>query len=253
VEPEEAHLDYGSEPLKVPLVLGSKVPEVLGSPKATPAPALVLVVRAALWLLSFCFFASGAMRCFPCEAKPSPVAAKSVRTTSDSPVVALASQRSELLEAALAGDDARCESLLDMEALFFVSGPPEELAAVDAWGTSALHAAAAGGSHVVAELFLEFGAHVDPVDARDETPLHIAARGGHVEVCELLAKRGASLRAANAEHLTPLAVAGYAGQGAACRRLLALGASVEGLSEEEMPDMIRDLLAETAAKTTPSE
>ena len=93
---------------------------------------------------------------------------------------------------------------------------------------------------------------MDPVDAQDETPLHLAARAGHVEVCELLAKRGASLRAENAEHLTPLAVAGYAGQSAACRRLLALGAGVEGLPEEGMPDMLRELIAEAMAKTTPS-
>ena len=119
-------------------------------------------------------------------------------TTTDSPVIALAPECCELFEAALQVDDARCESLLGMERLFVGSGLPEELETADAWVTTALHAAAAGGSHIVAELFLEFGVHVDPVDARDETPLHIAAREGHIEVCELLARRGASLRAVNA-------------------------------------------------------
>jgi len=252
----ETHFDdsvvHNAEPLGVPLVLDSKAPDVIGSATAKQFSALVMAVRAALWLLSLCFFASGAMRWFPAATKPSAVVASCVSTTTDSPVIALAPQCSELLEAALQGDDARCESLLDMERLFVGSGPPEELTAADAWGTTALHAAAAGGSAIVAELFLEFGVHVDPVDAREETPLHIAAREGHIEVCELLAKRGASLRAVNAENLTPLAVAGCAGQAKACRRLLALGAGVEGLPDEEMPDMLFELLEERQAAAPPS-
>jgi len=162
----------------------------------------------------------------------------------------LAPDSSEILKAAFAGDDARCESLLDMEELFIGSGPPEELTVADLWGTTALHAAAAGGSHVIAELFLEFGVHVDPIDAQGETPLHLAARGGHVEVCEILVKRGASLNAVNAEHLPPLAVAGFAEQALACRMLLALGASVKGLPEEEMPDMLRDLVVQATGEAT---
>jgi len=231
------------EALRVPLVLSSKVPAVLESPKAVPVASLVLIVRAGLWLLSLCFFASGAMRCLPCKATPNIDVATCETTKADSPVFVLAPESSEILKAALAGDDARCESLLDMEGLFAGSSTPQELTVADAWGTTALHAAAAGGSHIVAELFLEFGVHVDPVDAREETPLHLAARGGHVEVCELLVTRGASLNALNAEHLTPLAVAGYAEQASVCKRLLVLGASFEGLLEEELPDTLRELVA----------
>jgi len=242
---------HDAEPLGAPSVLDPKAPDVIGSATATPASALVMAVRAGIWLLSICFFASGAIRWFPVASKSRPAVATCVRTITDSPVIAVAPECSELLEAALQGDDARCESLLDMERLFVGSGPPEELTAADAWGTTALHAAAAGGSHIVVELFLEFWVHVDPVDARDETPLHIAAREGHIEVCELLARRGASLRAVNAENLTPLAVAGYAGQATACRRLLALGAGVEGLPDEEMPDMLCELLEERQATASP--
>jgi len=243
----DARLDLSAvddpEPLRVPLVLSSKVPEVVESTKATPAPGLVLVARAGLWLLSLCFFACGAVLCLPCEAAPSTGVATCEGTTAESPVLVLGPESSEILKAALAGDDARCESLLDVGGLFAGSGTPQELTEADAWGTTALHAAAAGGSRIITELFLEFGALVDPVDAREETPLHLAARGGHVEVCELLVTRGASLSALNAENLTPLAVAGYAEQASVCKRLLELGASFEGLPEEELPDTLRELVA----------
>lgn len=225
-----------------------EVDRVVARDEVAPAPSAVLVVRAVLWLLSFVFFATGSARWFPGEAKASSLVATRVRKTADSPIAVPAPQWSELLQAAFAGDDARCESLLDMEGLFMGAGPPEELTVVDAWGTTALHAAATGGSHVIAELFLEFGVHVDPVDAQGETPLHLAARAGHVEVCELLVKRGASLDAANAEDLTPLAVAGYAEQELVCRRLLAVGAGVGGLPKEEMPNMLRKFHAETVTK-----
>jgi len=241
----EVHLDFSTvhdrEPLSMPLVLDLKAAELLVSPDAAPTPVVVLAVRAVIWLVSVLFFFAGAMRWFPGEAIASNAAVMHVSRAMESPVAVPFSERSDLFQAALVGDDSRCESLLNMEDLFLGTGPPKELTVADAWGMTALHAAAEGGSVVVAELFLEFGVHVDPLDARGETPLHLAAREGHDEVCELLLKRGASLSSVNAEDLTPLAVAGYADQEAVCRKLLALGASVRELQEEELPDILARL------------
>lgn len=64
-----------------------------------------------------------------------------------------------------------------------------------------------------------------------------------------MVKHGASLRAVNADDWTPLVVASQAGQEAVCTKLLALGAGVEGMSEDDLPDMLRELImAEVMAK-----
>lgn len=213
--------------------------ESVESSETAPAPALVFVLRAALWFVSLGVAASFAMRWFPRSSKH--VAAADAHASKEADPMVVASQRA-LHEAALAGDDLRCQSLLDMAVLTSGTRPPDVIAAANAWGTTALHAAAMSGARAVVDLFLEHGTPVNPVDAWDETPLHLAARGGHVAVCELLIMRGASLRVVNAEDMTPLVVAAHAGQEATCSRLLELGAGVEGLSEEELPDMLHELM-----------
>lgn len=212
-----------------PLVPSSTMPQSLETLEDAPNPSLVLVVRVALLILSFGFFANGATSWLPCGGAP-----LAERKSSAAKSAVDAPWRSRLHEAALSSDDVLCESLLLRE--------PGLLAAADSWGTTALHAAATSGARGVAELFLEHGAGVDLVDAWDETPLHLAAREGHVEVCEILVKSGASLLAVNAEDMTPLVVAAHAGQEPVCKKLLSIGAGAGGLSEEVLPDMLRGLM-----------
>lgn len=220
------------EPLQAPLIHGSVAPTPVD-----PAPSLIDQMRVLLLIISLVIAAN---------------AAKHWRRQKDVAVVApprakrqgavVASQRGELHKAALQGDYARCKLLLGV-------GPPEALFAADAWGSTPLHASAKTGAKAVAQLLLKHGAPVDPVDAWDETPLHLAAREGHTEICQVLAQRGASLHAMNAQDWTPLVAAAHAGQEVVCRELLALGAGVAGLPEEELPNLLSELMAETILRS----
>jgi len=231
--PEETNLEL-LDSLPVP---DSAATHPVKSDKIGPDAALVLLVRRALWLISFFIAANGAMKWLP-EAKCSKTTAdtcvdfNSVHREANSGVVL---EQSALHKAALDGNDMGCE--------FLLLQTPDEINETDDWGTTALHAAATGGSKLVVELFLEHGASVDPLNSREETPLHLAARGGHAEVCKLLVRNGASLRATNAEGLTPLVVAGFEEQEEVCSALLALGAGNEDLSEEDLPEVLRKVMA----------
>lgn len=115
---------------------------------------------------------------------------------------------------------------------------------VDAWGCTALHFAAVGGSTAIASELLKRGLQVDAPDAGDETALHIAARAGHASMCELFLGAGANIDTVSKEGLTPLAAAGFANQDQACRVLTKAGAGVAGLSDAELPTVIVKLVVE---------
>jgi len=231
--------DHDREPLHALLELDSEVPSPVESQRLGLDAAVVWFLRRAIWLLSFVFAAKGAMlwgqqgphvvACSPTEAT------LAGNKSHDEANAGAGPMQSALHKAALAGNDVACELMLRRS--------PDVLDTPDSWGATALHAAAIGGSQLVVELFLEHGAFIDPVDSCDETPLHLAARGGHVEICKLLVQHGASLRATNAEGLTPLVVAGFEEQEGACRALLALGAGIEDLPDEEVPDILREIMA----------
>jgi len=139
-----------------------------------------------------------------------------------------------LMQAALAGDDARCEALL---------GKETNIDGADLWGCTLLHAAGKGGSVSVVRQLLERGAKADELDCCKETPLHIAARAGHTAVCKLLLAHGAAIDAVNAQGWTPLVVADDAGQEAVCRFLVDEGASAGDL-KDAMPALPESLLAD---------
>jgi len=140
-----------------------------------------------------------------------------------------------LMQAALAGDAARCEKLM---------GEGVDITGADLWGCTVLHAASKGGSMPVVAKLLERGAKVDETDSWDDTPLHLAARAGHGGICELLLAHGAPIDATNAQDWTPLVVAADADQEAVCRRLLEKGGSAADLKEEALPPLLASLLAE---------
>lgn len=144
-----------------------------------------------------------------------------------------------LMQAALAGDEARCEALMSKEA---------SISGADLWGCTVLHAASKGGAAPVVRKLLERGATVDEPDSWDETPLHLAARAGHVSVCELLLAYGAPIDAANAQDWTPLVVGAEAGHEAVCRYLLGQGAGVGDLDESMQPALLVSLIAESGQK-----
>jgi len=78
-----------------------------------------------------------------------------------------------------------------------------DLAAVDSWGRTPLHARA-GSHHGRIDVLLELGADVNSDSARTGTPLHAAARVQHAENARLLVVWGARVDAVNREGLTPL-------------------------------------------------
>lgn len=150
----------------------------------------------------------------------------------------------ELFDAALEGDAARCKALLDLEEAHARGSALEMLVRADSWGSTAVHAAARGGSEQVLELLLQRRAQVDAIDSWDETPLHLAAREGHADACALLVSKGASLSALNAQDRTPLVVAAHASQEAVCDRLLDLSGTspaAVGPAEEDLPPFLAEL------------
>mmetsp|Transcript_141630 Transcript_141630/g.440289 ORF Transcript_141630/g.440289 Transcript_141630/m.440289 type:complete len:329 (+) Transcript_141630:78-1064(+) len=144
-----------------------------------------------------------------------------------------------LMQAALAGDAARCEKLISKGV---------GVAGADLWGCTVLHAASKGGSVPAVCKLLACGAKVDEPDSWDDTPLHLAARAGHSSICEQLLEHGAPIDAKNAQEWTPLVVAADAGHEATCRLLLGRGASTSSLEGEAVPKLLVSLLAEAEAE-----
>lgn len=60
-----------------------------------------------------------------------------------------------------------------------------------------LHAAAASGNNVVAEILLEVGADIEARTSLGNSPLHIACLNGHVKVCVELLYSNAPIHAVN--------------------------------------------------------
>lgn len=142
----------------------------------------------------------------------------------------------DLMQAALEGDALRTAKALRKV-------PYTKLSHADVWGCTALHAAAKGGSGEAVQMLLERGATADDRDAWDETPLHLAARAGQAAACEALLAFGADADALNAQDWTPLVVAADAGHKQLCSMLLARGAGVAGLSQADLPFLLRGLLS----------
>ena len=71
-------------------------------------------------------------------------------------------------------------------------------------GTSALHAAAAGGHVECAAVLLEYGAPVNAADNYGHRPLLEAARHGSVEMLQLLLAHSADVALSSFQDVTPL-------------------------------------------------
>jgi len=141
----------------------------------------------------------------------------------------------QFMTATIAGDTAAAQALLEH---------PFNHCEVDAWGCTALHAAAKQGALALVQRLLELRPPtLEALDSWDETPLHLAARAGHQDVCEELILEGASLEARNAEDQSPLVVAALAQQTAICRFLIAHGAVVDE-SDADTPSLLKRILAE---------
>lgn len=81
--------------------------------------------------------------------------------------------------------------------------------------TTALHLALLNHKSEVAKFLLEHGADLEAIDADGSTPLHAAARAGTPEVIEFLIARGAKVNARRKDGATPLGTATKAGHTAA--------------------------------------
>jgi len=114
--------------------------------------------------------------------------------------------------------------------------------ACDAYGCTALHDAAGRGAAAEAAALLEAGEDADAREAWDETPLHFAARAGSAEVCEMLLSHGAEVNAVNNTGCTALLEAARADKESVCHLLLAHGAHAGGLSDDQLPPLLRALL-----------
>jgi len=95
------------------------------------------------------------------------------------------------------------------------------LDAVDDYGRSLLHLAAAAGETQIARHLLQRGAHImrNPFDGR--TALHAACEGGHTETVALLLNAGASPVVRDSRGLTPADCAAARGHHDAIRAVLA--------------------------------
>lgn len=101
--------------------------------------------------------------------------------------------------------------------------------AVDEWGYTALHAAAAAGQENAVSLLLQHGALVNAAtaDAEGDRALHIATLHGHASIMALLISAGADVNTANADGTTPLHVAAQAADVPIARLLLDAGADAD--------------------------
>lgn len=92
----------------------------------------------------------------------------------------------DLVETCRRGDPAAVEPLLVAE--------PDLARSYDVHGTTALHAAAAGGHRAVVEQLLRHGASVKACDTGDNaTALHFAAGAGHIDAMRALLDAGADV------------------------------------------------------------
>lgn len=128
-------------------------------------------------------------------------------------------QQASIHDAARAGDLAVVRALAEKA--------PALIAAKDATGRTALHAASAGGHASVVAYLLSGTGEVDTADNTGVTALHLAAANGHDEVARLLIEKKANVNAQDDGRETPLAKACVRGRVPVAARLLASGASVD--------------------------
>jgi hypothetical protein len=96
--------------------------------------------------------------------------------------------------------------------------------AMDKYGSTPLHFAAAKGYVDVARLLLEHGADANAKDKEGWTPLHLAALWGHADAARLLLEHGADANAKKKDGFTPLHFAAAKGYVDVARLLLEHGA-----------------------------
>lgn len=86
-------------------------------------------------------------------------------------------------------------------------------------GRTALSAACASGSAVVARALLQKGANPNIRDRKQMTPVHLAAEAGALDIIKPLAAFGADLSVSDKEHNNPLHLAAEGGFGMVCKFL----------------------------------
>lgn len=118
-----------------------------------------------------------------------------------------------LIEAAQAGNTAKCQELINSRAHVNATGES---------GRTPLHEAAALGLSETCAFLIEQGANINATDAIQGTmPIHIAARAGRTETCRLLIDRGAEINAKSEQfQYTSLLEATEAGHIKTCMLLL---------------------------------
>ena len=129
-----------------------------------------------------------------------------------------------ILEAALAGEGTRVETL--------VEGDSELIHAKDGDGMTPLLFAAMGGHFSLVEFLLDQGADIAETDVEDRTALHHAAFRGHPNTVRLLLDRGADVGAREFRGRTPLFLATNWGEDLeTVRHLIAGGSDVNDRTE----------------------
>ncbi len=128
----------------------------------------------------------------------------------------------ELTEAARHGELARLRGLLAGGA---------DASASDAYGSTALHAAASWNDRAVAEILINHGANLRARDWEGDTPLHIAAAFADKTIIGLLLDRGADINARDEASWTPLHVAARLGRVDEAAFLLSRGADASACDQ----------------------
>lgn len=206
--------------------------DVAAAPESTPskegASTAVLVMRFALLASTIMILADGVKRTLQ-SPRGCKAAACAARSKQPSAAAVAEATHANLMQAALDGDVARCEALIQQGV---------DAHGSDIWGSTPLHAAARSGSAALLSRLLQLGLDTE-LEAKDvwaETPLHVGARAGHLEACEVLLAFGADIEAVNQQGCTPLVVAGHEGQDSVCDMLRGHGAVGGELPEEAEED-----------------
>ncbi|MBU1740442.1 MAG: ankyrin repeat domain-containing protein, partial [Proteobacteria bacterium] len=125
-----------------------------------------------------------------------------------------------IIAAARTGHLVRVEAVLQKN--------PQAVTARGRAGRTALHLAAAGDHHALADYLIKKGASVFVRDKAGLTPLHLAAGQGHPDLVRLLLQRGADPKARDNQGLTPLHWASRQGHHRVARILIDRGVDLRG-------------------------
>ena len=143
------------------------------------------------------------------------------------PAMAASSRGPALLAAALTGDEAALQRLLER-----ARRPAQLLKTTDEQGCTALHLAADAGHEGCMHLCLKAGADVSVADEGGYTPLSIACLYGHTDCARLLLEAGAIVDAAMEDGATPLLIACQKGHTDCARLCLEAGANTEAAMDD---------------------